>query len=108
MQTQLLITLSEEKRAFFLALLAELDFVEQVQEVLPTEAQAQQEEEATPKTGAIIPPRDFSEEPLTDEEYAKMPKGKLSISEPTPEEDATYEDELAELHDDEYPENTDA
>lgn len=103
MQTQLLVTLSEEKRAFFLALLAELDFVEEVQEVRPADIK-----EDAFSTGSITPLPDFSEKPLTDEEYAKMPKGELHISESTPEESETYETELAELHDDKYSEESES
>lgn len=100
MQTQLLITLSEEKRAFFLALLAELDFVEQVQEVLPAEQEAVQDEEEHP----FIPARDFSKFPPTPEEVATRP-GKFEIKPPTPEEEANFEAELAELLDEEYPDD---
>jgi hypothetical protein len=100
MQTQLLITLSEEKRAFFLALLAELDFVEHVQEVLPAEQKAAQEEEEHP----FIPARDFSKFPPTPEEVATRP-GNFEITPPTPEENETYEAELAELLDEEYPDS---
>jgi hypothetical protein len=111
-----LIHIAPEKEAFFLELLAQLSGIEAVQrveEISPSPA----EEAATrlPKTEEetpweelplterylmpepLIKPRDFSQEPLTEEEIAlkqKLPP--LKIAPMTPEEDALWQQMLEE------------